>query len=69
MSKNKSLDDLVFEMFKTIIIEQNKVLLKKVANDNNISGEHMLQTYLQPAYYLPVLLKKPQTAIGALIDG
>jgi predicted transcriptional regulator len=59
MSKNKSLDDIVFDVFKNIIIEQNKQLIKQLSQKHNLNYDEMLDKYLKPEYYLPVLLSKP----------
>jgi hypothetical protein len=48
---------VVFNLFKNIIIEQNKEFLKNIAKNLNINEEELLQTYLKPEYYLPVIEK------------
>lgn len=46
---------ITFQMFKNIIIEQNKILIKKVAIETGIDEKELLEKYLQPAYYLPII--------------
>lgn len=46
-----------FQIFKNIIIEQNKVLIKKIAVETGVDEEELLEKYLQPAYYLPIITK------------
>lgn len=57
-SSDKTIDLIVFDMFKTIIIEQNKMLLTNIAKDLNKDPDEFMQKYLQPSYYLPVFLSK-----------
>lgn len=49
-----------FQMFKNIIIEQNKILIKKIALETGIDEEELLKKYLQPAYYLPIITTTPK---------
>jgi hypothetical protein len=48
---------IVFDIFKNIIIEQNKILLKKISEVTGIDEDHLLETYIKPEYYLPVITK------------
>jgi hypothetical protein len=48
---------IIFNIFKNIIIEQNKKLLEIIANKYNIDHEYLISKYLKPEYYLPVILK------------
>jgi hypothetical protein len=42
---------------RNIIIEQNKLFLKMIANKYNISYDMLIEKYLKPEYYLPVIIK------------
>ena len=48
---------IVFDFFKNIIIEQNKEFLVKVAKKIKVPEQELLETYLKPEYYLPVIEK------------
>ena len=48
---------IVFDIFKNVIIEQNKILLKKISEVTGIDEDHLLETYIKPEYYLPVITK------------
>lgn len=48
-------DKLIFDVFKTIIIEQNKLLLKEISRKFDLDYEDLLKKYLKPEYYLPVI--------------
>jgi hypothetical protein len=48
---------IVFDFFKNIIVEQNKVFLVQVAKKLNIPEQELLETYLKPEYYLPIVEK------------
>jgi hypothetical protein len=48
---------ITFDLFKNIIIEQNKLLLKKVSEESGLDEDYLLEKYIQPAYYLPVISK------------
>jgi len=48
---------ITFDLFKKIIIEQNKVLLKKVSETTGLDEKRLLETYIKPEYYLPVITK------------
>lgn len=47
--------DLLFQVLKNVIIEQNRELLKIIADRFHLDEEELLQKYLKPAYYLPVV--------------
>lgn len=47
---------MIFDIFKNIIIEQNKILLKQIAEKHNLEYEYLLEKYIVPQYYLPVIL-------------
>lgn len=55
--------EVMFDIIKNIIIEQNKILLKHVADKTNLDYETLCKKYIQPAYYLPIVVKdtKPNT--------
>jgi hypothetical protein len=50
-------EKLIFDVFKTIIIEQNKLLLKELAVKFELDYEELLRKYIKPEYYLPVVEK------------
>lgn len=56
---------VTFDMFKHIIIEQNKLLLKEVAQVLGKDEESLLNTYIKPDYYLPVIIKTVQSDLKA----
>jgi predicted transcriptional regulator len=49
--------EIMFNILKNIIIEQNKILLKQVAEKSNLDYNELCEKYLQPAYYLPLIVK------------
>jgi hypothetical protein len=50
---------IIFELFKNIIISNNKILLKDIAKETGLDEQYLIDKYLQPAYYLPIVLKPP----------
>ncbi len=46
-----------FEMFKNIIIEQNKELLRQVAKITGKDEQILMEKYIKPDFYLPIILK------------
>lgn len=50
-------EKLIFDVFKTIIIEQNKLLLRELATKFDLNYEELLKKYIKPEYYLPVVEK------------
>lgn len=46
---------VAFSVIKNVIMEQNKVLLKRLAEELNIDYDELLIKYLKPEYYLPVV--------------
>lgn len=48
---------MTFDVFKNIIIEQNKILLKLIAEKYQLDYDELLKKYLKPEYYLPVVGK------------
>lgn len=57
MDSKVSYEKLIFDVFKTIIIEQNKILLKEVSIKFDLDYDDLLQKYIKPEYYLPVIEK------------
>lgn len=49
---------IAFNVIKNIIIEQNKVLLKRLADELNLDYEELIEKYLKPDFYLPVVSKE-----------
>lgn len=50
-------EKLIFDIFKTIIIEQNKILLKEVSRKFDLDYDELLKKYIKPEYFLPVVEK------------
>jgi hypothetical protein len=57
MDNKITYEKLIFDIFKTIIIEQNKLLLKEVSSKFELDYEELLKKYIRPEYYLPVIEK------------
>lgn len=49
--------EMSFQMFKYMTIAQNKELIKQIAKDFKLSESILLERYLKPEYYLPVVQK------------
>lgn len=49
--------EVVFAIFKNIIIEQNKRLLEMIARDYNKNAEALESKYIKPEFYLPIIQK------------
>jgi len=47
--------DIGFDMIKNIIIAQNKQLIKQIATDYMRNETRLLERYLKPEYYLPIV--------------
>lgn len=52
-----SMKTMVFSIFKNVIMEQNKQLLKIIAEKYDLDYDELLQKYLTPDHYLPVVSK------------
>lgn len=52
---------MTFALFKNIIIEQNKVLLKQLSKASGLDEKMLLDKYMKPDYYLPVVLESEKT--------
>lgn len=48
---------MIFDIFKTTIIEQNKLLLKEIAVKFDLDYDKLLEKYIKPEYYLPVIVR------------
>jgi hypothetical protein len=48
---------IVFDIFKNVIIEQNKLLLKEISEKFDLDYEYLIDKYIKPSYYLPVVIK------------
>jgi hypothetical protein len=46
---------VAFCVIKNVIIEQNKELLKLIAQKHNLDYDMLMNKYLTPEYYLPVV--------------
>ncbi len=51
------MNKMTFDLFKNIIIEQNKELLKKVSKITGKDEQMLLDKYIKPDYYLPIIIK------------
>lgn len=49
---------MTIELIKNIIIEQNKLLLKEVAKEADVDEKELIEKYIKPEYYLPIIIKK-----------
>ena len=54
----------IFSILTNIIIKQNKRLLIELARKYDLDEEYMLQKYLQPAYYLPVIVSSKPSQLS-----
>lgn len=54
---------MIFDIFKTVIIEQNKVMLKDVAKQFDLDYDTLVEKYVKPEYYLPVIINSTKTSI------
>lgn len=46
---------MIFDIFKNVIIEQNKTLLKQVSDKFGLDHDALLEKYLTPENYLPII--------------
>lgn len=56
--KKQQQGTIMFTIIKNIIIQQNTLLLKTIAQEFDIDETHLLQTYIKPEYYLPTVLRE-----------
>jgi len=47
---------VTFDLFKNIIIQQNEVLIKKIAEETNTPIEKLRLKYLKREFYLPIVV-------------
>jgi hypothetical protein len=52
--------DMMFQVLKNVIIEENKELLKIIARHHNLNYVDLEKKYLKPEYYLPLVVKDEQ---------
>jgi hypothetical protein len=52
---NQVMKEMVFNVFKNIIIEQNKALLKIIADKYDLDYDYLIKKYITPDNYLPVI--------------
>lgn len=52
---------VTFDVIKNIIIEQNKVFLKEIADATGLDYDMLCEKYLRREYYLPLVLKTSST--------
>lgn len=53
--QNHMENKVILDVFKNIIIEQNKEFLKEVSKAYGIDYDYLVKKYLKPEYYLPVV--------------
>lgn len=53
----RNYEEIVFQLFKGMIIHQNKKFLKEVSNISGLDYNDLLEKYLRPEYYLPYITK------------
>lgn len=46
-----------FQVLKNIIISQNKEFLKQISKETGLDEEYLIQKYIKPDYYLPIIKK------------
>jgi hypothetical protein len=49
--------EVMFTIFKNIIIEQNKRLIRQIAKDTGRNESNLMAKYIQPEFYLPIISK------------
>ncbi len=54
-NNNTTMKLMVFNIFKNVIIEQNKVLLKVIADKYDLDYDELLKKYITQDHYLPVI--------------
>lgn len=59
---------MIFDIFKSVIIEQNKMLLKDIAEQFDLDYETLLEKYIKPEYFLPVIVHSVETSAKTKID-
>ena len=47
-----------FKIVRNILVEQNRRLIVQLSRDYGLDSEKMLESYLRPEFYLPILYKK-----------
>lgn len=57
-----------FDLFKNIIIEQNKELLHQVAKITGKDEKMLLEKYIKPDFYLPIILKSNDKIVEKQVD-
>ena len=57
LKKYKLKGDMMFDILKNTIIEENKALLKLISKKYKISYETLKEKYIQPEFYLPLVQK------------
>lgn len=51
------MNKVTFDLFKNIIIQQNKELLHQVAKITGKDEKKLVEKYIHPDFYLPIILK------------
>lgn len=49
---------MIFDIFKNIIIANNIQLIKEIAKLKNLNEKELLDKYIKPEYYLPLLIQE-----------
>lgn len=48
---------VMFEIMKNIIMQENALLLQKIAKKHRMDADYLIETYLKPEYYVPIVDK------------
>lgn len=57
IAPQKERREIGYEMVKNVIKNQNRQLIERIAEDFGRNKERLLQRYLKPEYYLPIVEK------------
>lgn len=49
--------EVMFGIIKNMIVEQNKILLERLAHDFKRDKQYLVGKYIQPEFYLPIITK------------
>lgn len=61
--------EVIFELFKNVIMKQNEKLLECIARDFKKHEHALRERYLKPDYYLPIICPtKPTNIVGKDIE-
>lgn len=46
---------VMFDIIKNVIIQENKLLLQKIASKYKMDIDYLMDVYIKPEYYLPIV--------------